>query len=200
MENFVGPLYIVGTGLCIFLAVALITWIYDKTRRRMEHSTLGRLTYGGDKWWGTRPHFQDGSPEVRFELPGGKSGPDPEAIEKFEVLWKERNRFLDAAVVPALEDLDNVLEDLPLEEQRAVLGTEDAESIEVTTAHLEKTWILAEIALLDLQSDESSSVPKWCWALEFTVAWDDEHSRTAHFDLEGNLLSYDLSCTVFVPS
>lgn len=200
MENIVGPLYIIGTGICIFLAVGLIAWIYDKTRRRIVHPSLGELTYAGDKWWGSRPHFRDGLPAVRLELPGGKPGPDSEAVEKFEALWKERDRYLEAAVGHALEDLDNVAADLPPEEQREVLGCEYSEELEITTAHLEKTWVLSEIALRDLQPDDSSTVPKWCWVLEFAVAWDDEHSRTAHFDLEGNLLSYDLSCTVFVPA
>ena len=34
------------------------------------------------------------------------------------------------------------------------------------------------------------------WSLEFETSWDEEHQRTAYYDLEGKLLRYDLSVTV----
>lgn len=199
MEEIIGPLYVVLIGVSIAAAAGLIAWVYDKTRRRIRHPLLGELTYTGHSWWGLRPHFQPDLPAVRFELPGGKSGPDNEAVDRLEQLWKERDTVLERIEPHAIAEMRDCLEAIEPSETEEFFGFSYQDGMPLERRHLEQNWILSEISLRDAETDDQATAPKWCWTLEFEVGWDEEHPRAAHLDLDGTVLAYDLACAVFVP-
>lgn len=199
MEEIIGPLYVVIIGVSIFAAAGAIAWVYDKTRRRIQHPVLGELTYTGGSWCGAKPHFVPNRAAVRIELPGGKSGPDSEAVERLEQLWNERDSVLEKIAPYAIDEMRDCLEAIEPSETQEFFGFAYQDGMPLERRHLENTWFLSEVSLRDAETDDRATVPKWCWTLEFDVAWDEEHPRAAHLDLDRNVLAYDLACAVFVP-
>ena len=168
MENVVGPAYVVGIVISILVAVSVIAWVYDKTRPRIEHEKLGKIYRSGGYWNGLRAY--KGS-AVRFSLPGEKSGPGDDAVEKFEELWSRLDETLEGVREEAKEEFQSLMECLT-EEERLSLQAEVEKDLGGVEANFDEHWLLVQISLEDLQQDESSDIPRWFWTLEFEVSWD----------------------------
>ena len=171
-------------------ALGGMAWVYEKTRRKIEHPVYGTLTFYGDHWAGLIPHFAPGESAVLFELPGDKKGPDPNALERFAALWARIPEVLEQVRPHAVEDLENAHD--------AVMGTrEEASTREVVERiaadpnAFTKDWQLSSVCLRPSEGHQGRH-----WSLDFEVSWDPEHQRIAYLDLDGRLLRYDLSCAV----
>ena len=163
-----------------------LAWLYEKTRRRIHHDRLGDLTgYCGD-WVGMRASFQPAEPALRFRLPGNKQGPAPATVDQFEQLWSHLEAILERIWPAAWSEYQQLRESY-------LDSPDDQKLVSEIDADFSKHWWLREIALL------RGSQNRLYWSLDFEVAWDPEHSRTAYLDLEENLLRYALSCAVIDP-
>lgn len=175
------PVLIVG-GMCTLGGLA---WLYEKTRKKIVHPRLGTMTRYDNGWVALLPHYTRGERSVRVELPGGKSGPDPEPLERFEALWSDVAQAV-ARVRPyalqALEDDGNA------DENAEIQALMERSAGDLT--RLDEDWILSGVSLY--QGERGRQY----WYLEFDVSWDVEHQRAAYLDLDGCFLRYDLSCSV----
>jgi hypothetical protein len=179
------PAVIIG-GMCLLGGMA---WAYEKTRRKIEHPVYGTLTFYGDHWAGLAPPLAPGSPSVRFEIPGGKKGPEEGAVERFTAFWSRMPEVVELVRPHAVVDLENAHD--------AVAGTRDEtltkdiiERISADPASFDKDWTLSAVALRPgLRGGQH-------WTLEFEVGWDAEHQRAAYLDLDGRFLRYELSCAM----
>lgn len=187
------PLYVVGTGAGIVLMTAAIAWVYEKTRKRLEHPSLGQIIYSHGHWSGLRKHFSPDEPAIRFELPGDREGPEPEAVEKFEGLWSEMPSILDSIRPAATAEYADIKDTDDSKEHRELVA-EIAQAMEFSSESFDKYWQLSEIALKEGQHSENED--GWLWCLEFEVAWDVEHTRSAHLNLNKELVEYNLSCAM----
>lgn len=192
VEKIIGPLYVVGSGLGILLMTSAVAWIYEKTRRRLEHPVLGQLVFNGESWQGLRPHHKAGGVAVRIELPGDKSGPDSEAVERFLKLWSAIEPTLANLLPVALDEFAELWSELD-EKSRAELNAEMGQDLgdRISPEAFTALWSLSSVTLQDESQDET---PRWQWSLEFDVAWDIEHTRVAFLDLDHGLVNYGLSC------
>lgn len=78
-------------------------------------------------------------------------------------------------------DIEDAYEGTPEEE----LVAQIAEEISDPTA-FDSHWTLAGVT----RSDSGH----YLWSLEFDVAWDPEHTRSAYYDSEGAFFAYGLTC------
>ncbi len=187
MSKFLVPFYVVGGGFGLLMTACVAAWIYEKTRKTLEHPRLGRLTFSSGLWTGLR-HYIPAQPAVRFTLPGDKSGPDPMQVERFEQLWSALGETLERIRPHAMGEY-NEIKDC---DQDSELTTEISASLNESEKGFDKYWNLAEIGLQERPKG------KFCWNLELEVAWDIEHSRAASLDLDGQVLNYGLSCALVV--
>ena len=185
MKSLWVPLSLFGGGLLLLLSLGALAWLYEKTRRRIHHDQLGDLTAYGHDWTGLRVHIHSGEPALRFRLPGDKQGPSPATVAQFEQLWSHLEDILERIRPAAWSEYEQIRECLDSPEDRKLVGEIDSD--------FSRHWWLREIALL------RGSQKRLYWSLDFEVAWDPEHSRTAYLDLEEKLLHYDLSCAVIDP-
>lgn len=178
------PAMIVGTAL----AVGALLEIYQRTRKTLDHPQWGVMTYDGE-WW-SFPWSPLGDPTaLRIELMGTRQGPDPQALEIF-AHWQTRLEKLTSQVMPhAREDLQTLHE--------CLRDTREASLTEPLIRQLQaggpETVPGCRLVALRLWQGRQKA---WRLSLDYQMAWDDEHERTASFDSEGRLLHYDLSCTV----
>ena len=166
-----------------------LAWIYEKTRRKIEHPKWGTLVLDGDQWRFLVPHYRQGEPAVTVEIPGSRKAPDSEDLDRFEKLWPRVSDMVEAARDRAIEDLQDAYDAVLGEPFEAELRP-IVERVAADPKALDNDWKLAAMRVYHgLRGDRY-------WNLEFEPSWDEEHQRTAYFDLEGNFLRYDLSVTV----
>lgn len=165
-----------------------LVWIYDKTRKRISHPRLGTLTYFGDHWEASVPHYRPGKPAVRVAIPGTAKGPDEQESERFEALWGRIPDLIETIRPHALRDLED--------NHDSVIGTRDegltagiVERVAANPRTLDEDWVLSAVAVHQGRRDRF-------WAVEFQVSWDEEHQRTAYLDENGQVVCYDASCVV----
>lgn len=177
---------VIMTGM---VALGGLAWVYEKTRRKFVHPRWGTLTLEGDRWRFMVPHYRAGEPAVTVELLGGKTAPDEEEIERFEALWGRVADLVEKVRPLAIEDLhdayDAVLGDSFETQLRPIV-----ERVAADPSALDADWKLASIRVY-----QGSKGQKF-WSLEFEPSWDEEHQRSAYFDLEDNVVLYDLSVAV----
>lgn len=190
MDRLLAPLIVVGGGFGLLLTACGIAWVYEKTRKKIEHPSLGTLTFQGDSWIGLRAHFRQGQPAIRFELPGDKDGPEFQSVDRFEQLWASLEKTLAKIRPAALEEFDEIKDCCDDPDHLELVADIEKHRLD-NPEEFDKHWILSEIGLL------AGSRPYW--DLEFEVAWDIEHSRSACLDLDGRLLIYTLSCALGDP-
>lgn len=191
MNKLLVPLYIVGGGFGLLMTACAAAWVYEKTRRRLEHPVLGCLTHRGDSWTGLR-HYRKNEAAIRFELPGDKNGPDQKAVERFELLWASLEESLSTVRPHAIAEYEQIKECYEESEHRALVD-EISAALQSSGPAFDKYWSLAEVGLREEPKG------KLYWQLDFEVAWDIEHSRAAYLDLDGQVLTYNLSCAVVDP-
>ncbi|MCA9779182.1 MAG: hypothetical protein KC800_20780 [Candidatus Eremiobacteraeota bacterium] len=175
--------WLVSVAVGGFALLCGVAFVYEKSRKKIEHPELGRLTYDWGSWSGTLPHYQ-GESVVRFEFPGKKAGPTAEQCEELLSFWKSLKAKVGEAHEAALEeflDIKDAYEDTP----EASLVAQIEEDGQDPSA-FEKHWVLVGVNRV-----EDSP---YLWSLEFEVAWDPEHTRSAYFDSEGALYGYGLTC------
>lgn len=170
------------------LTLGGLVWIYDKTRKRIVHPRLGTLTFFGDHWEGSTPHYRSGKPAVRVEIGGSRKGPSEEETERFEALWKRINELVEEIRPHALRDLED--------NHDSLVGTRDeeltagiVERVAANPLAFDDDWVLSAVAVHQGREERF-------WALEFQVSWDAEHQRTAYVDGSGKVVGYDASCVV----
>ena len=176
--------WLLSVGVGGFAVLCGVAFIYEKSRKKVDHPELGRLTYDWGSWSGTLPHYRNEGPAVRFHIPGKKTGPTTQECEELLAFWKTlENKVVEArnSAIQEFLDIEEAYEGTPEEE----LVAEIAEDISDPTA-FDSHWTLAGVA-------RSESGP-YQWSLEFDVAWDPEHTRSAYFDSEGALFAYGLTC------
>lgn len=195
VDSLVGPIYVVGVAVALLIAVSGIAWLYEKTRPKMNHPSLGELSFFGGFWNGLR-NFRSNA--IRLSLPGEKSGPGDDTVTKFEGLWSRLDTLLETVKSNAVEEFRDCVGSLD-EEERKLLEAEVERDLGDVERNFQEHWTLVGVRLEDLQEDETSDIPRWYWMLEFEVSWDPEHTRTAYLNLDGELIYYDLTCVVFVP-
>ena len=171
------------------ITLGSLTWLYEKTRRKFQHPRWGLLTLDGEHWRFLVPHYRAGEPAVSVEIPGTRKEPNAADLELFNKLWDEVSEFVERARPHAIEDLqdsyDSVLGE-PLEaELRPIV-----EQIAADPKSLDTHWKLSSISIHQGRDHQRY------WNLEFEPSWDEEHQRSAYFDLTGKLHRYDLSVTV----
>lgn len=179
------PAMIIG-GMC---ALGGLAWLYERTRKKVEHPRLGRLTFYGDHWVGTVPHYLAQNPPVRIEVPGTRKGPDEQDLERLEALWPKLGALICEIRPHAVEDLEDAHDAV----QGTDLGelTRDViERVATDPAQLDSDWTLSAVAL------QTGLRGQRHWCLEFEVSWDAEHQRSAYLDLDGRFLRYEMSCAV----
>jgi hypothetical protein len=180
--------WLVSAGVSSFALLCLGAWVYEKTRKKIQHPKLGPLVYDWGTWSGLIVHYKPGEPGVRFELPGPKSGPvlaDSEALLEF---WSGIQVRVQEARCPAWEEFQELAEDYGEEgDAEAELFQEIQEDCLSDESAFENHWWLVSLAL---SSDDCA----YTWCLEFEVSWDPEHTRSAYFDSDANLQDYALSC------
>ncbi len=179
------PLLIIG-GMCLLSGLA---WLYEKTRKKIDCVGLGTVTYSGENWSGLIPHFQTGEPAVRFEIPGGKSGPNPTDVDRLLQFWQTVSQQLDLIRPLAMVELEDCFDNVSGTRDEAPLA-EILERTATDSKALDRDWSLCQVGLYE------GSTRERYWALDFEVTWDVEHTRCAYLDLGGGLLGYDLSCVV----
>lgn len=179
------PVLIIG-GM---MTLGGLAWLYEKTRKRIEHPRLGTLTYYGDHWQALVPRAP-GKLSVRWEIPGNRKGPDQDDLARFEALWARLDTVLDSVRPQALIDLEDCFD--------AVTGTRDEADLQAVleraasgaSGGLEQDWTLAGLGIYRGAGGQRY------WTLEFDVTWDPEHQRMAYLDMDGSFVLYDLSCAV----
>lgn len=175
------PALIIG-GMCSLIGLA---WVYEKTRKKIQHPKLGAMTYYDNGWVVFVAHYNPKEGRVRVEIPGSKAGPEEPLVDNFERFW-ERIQETVATVRPhaiaSLEDDYDATDD-PL--IQAIL-----ERTSQSHEHLDQDWQLSQVSLIQGRDQ------KYYWYLEFQVSWDEEHQRAAYLDLEGHFLRYEMSCSV----
>ena len=179
--------WLFSTAVASLGLLCAAAWVYEKTRRRIEHPSLGTLTYQGESWAGLKAHFDSNYPAVQFEIPGNKEGPNEEECEKFLNFWTGIQGTIDQIrphAIEAFQEIRDAYEDQPEAELVDNINSSLSEKVE----SFDKHWILSEVC----QSLESESLV--IWTLEFEVAWDIEHSRAAYLGAGKQVLSYNLSC------
>ena len=178
------PALIIGGALTL----GGLVWLYDKTRKRIVHPKLGTLTFYGDHWEAMVPHYRPGKSAVRVEIPGTKTGPGQEELERFDTLWTRIAELVEGVRPHALRDLED--------NHDAVIGTRNegltvkiVERVAANPTALDDDWVLTAVSVYPGRRDRF-------WALEFGVNWDEEHGRTAYLNGEGQVVVYDASCVV----
>ena len=175
--------WLISAGVSGFALLCLGAFVYEKTRKKVQHPKLGTLVYDWGSWSGMIAHYKPGEVAVRIELPGSKKGPDLEACEGFLRFWEGVEARVADARELAVEEF--------LEIRDAYDDEPESDSIEQilqasTDEAFEEYWCLVGAC--------SSSDATYRWSLEFEVAWDPEHTRSAYFDSSGELKGYALSC------
>ena len=176
--------WLLSVGVGGFALLCGVAFIYEKSRKKLDHPELGRLTYDWGSWSGTLPHYKNEGPAVRFDIPGKKAGPTAQECEELLAFYKSVKDRIGAARESAIQeslDIEEAYEGTPEEELVARI----AEEISDPTA-FDSYWTLAGVA-------RSDSGP-YLWSLEFDVAWDPEHTRSAYYDSEGDFFAYGLTC------
>ena len=166
-----------------------LAWVYEKTRRKVQHPKWGTLVLDGDQWRFLVPHFLEAEPAVTVEIPGGRKEPHAEDLERFEKVWPRMPEMVEAARVRAIEDLQDAYDAVLGESLEAELRP-IVERVAADPKALDQDWKLGAVRIYEGQQGGRY------WSLEFETSWDEEHQRTAYYDLEGKLLRYDLSVTV----
>lgn len=176
--------WLLGAALSGFAALCAAAWVYEKTRKKIDHPELGPLTFEWDSWSGLVPHYRSSEPAIRFDLPGTKSGPDPEAVNSLLELQTEMATMVTEIRPHAIQEFEEIAACYEGEpEEELVEQISDGGSQE-----FDQHWSLVGLVL---ENPEHSS---YAFAFEFEVEWDPEHTRSAYFDGNRNLLSYGLSC------
>ena len=177
-----------GIGLGGLGVLSAAAWVYEKTRKKIEHPNLGVLVYGSGSWSGLLPHFKTGQPAVRFELPGDKEGPNAQEIDRFQDFWKNMESTVSSlrdSAIAEFEEISEAYED----SEEAELVENIQKKLSLDAASFDEYWILIEV-----YREVSELAPSVGWVLEFEVAWDVEHSRAAYLSVDGQLLAYNLTC------
>lgn len=198
MEQIIGPLYVIVACIGVLLMVSIIAWIYDKTRKRVEHPTLGLLTFADDSWTGLKEHYRNGEQALRIVIPGNRHGPDSQAVEQLEKVWQHLASLVASVRPVAWEEYLDV-KDCSEEKEHVALVQRIAEETEKKAESFDDFWTLSQIELREEPCGDEDQDLCWVWSLEFEVAWDIEHSRCAFLDLEQHLLAYDLACAIALP-
>ncbi len=171
------------------MTLGSLAWLYEKTRRKIQHPRWGVLTHDGDHWRFLVPHYRAGEPAVSVEIPGTRKEPDVADLEHFSKLWDKISEFVEQARSRAIEDLQDTYDAVLGEPFEATLRP-IVELVAADPQSLDAHWKLSSVSIH--QGRDSQRY----WNLEFEPSWDEEHQRSAYFDLTGKLLSYDLSVTV----
>lgn len=182
-------LYFPAVIIAGMVTLGSLAWVYEKTRRKIVHPKWGTLTLEGDHWRFLVPHYRVGEPAVTVELSGDKTAPDGEELERFEALWGRVGELVEKARPLAIEDLQDAYDAVLGESFEAQLRP-IVERVAADPLALDVDWKLTSISLYQGKG------ARRFWNLEFEPSWDEEHQRSAYFDLEGNFLLYDLSVTV----
>lgn len=162
-------------------------WISEKTRRKAEHPKLGKLAYSWGSWSGEMPHYRPDEAPIKFELPGPKSAPDPMVCETFLEFWNKVQEKVSQIRPLAIEEFRELFDE-EYDHPEANLLESVQSSLDANEEQFEEHWVLHQLSL----SEESDSLVNW--TMEFEVSWDEEHSRSAYLDSDGEILSYNLSC------
>ena len=173
--------WLITTGAAGFGLLCVGAVVYERTRKKIVHPELGRLTYEWGTWIGSR---EVESRPVRFELPGPRSGPDEQACRKLTELWPRLPQLVEKCRESALLEFEETCEDYEGGDLD-LIKTE----LKADPNNLLKHWKLYCVAL-----SNEHTLP---WTLEFEVTWDPEHTRSAFFNSEVCLVDYQLSCSVF---
>jgi uncharacterized protein DUF6985 len=175
--------WLISVGVSGFALLCLGGWIYEKARKKILHPKLGPLVYDWGTWSGLMAHYNSGEASVRFELPGSKEGPSPEQCEEFLKFWDGiQGRVAEAREMAVEEFLE--LRDAYDEDEESDFLNQIVQACSDDT--FEKHWSLVGVS--------RSLNESYVWSLEFEVAWDPEHTRSAYFDSTGRLKGYALSC------
>jgi hypothetical protein len=176
--------WLVSVGVGGFALLCGVAFIYEKSRKKIEHPELGRLTYDWGSWSGLFPHYKGEGPAVRFQIPGKKAGPTAQACEELLGFYKSVEDRVGEARESAIQEFLDI-EEAYQESPERELVARIADELTDPTA-FDSYWRLAGVA-------RSDSGP-YLWSLEFDVAWDPEHTRSAYYDSEGALFAYGLTC------
>lgn len=179
------PAIIIG-GMC---ALGGLVWVYEKTRKKVQHPRLGTMTFYDDGWVTTLQRDGGKGRPVRVELPGDRKHPQEDEVLRFEALWARIDEVVEALRPHAIEELEDAHD--------AVIGSSDEAPAKAALERAAKggtefaqDWVLSAIN----QHEGRSGQPFWC--LVFEVSWDEEHQRAAYLEADGAFRHYDLSSTV----
>ena len=172
-----------GAAFTGFMALCGVAWVYERTRKKIQHPELGQLTFEWDTWSGLLPHYRQEEPAVRFELPGSKQQPEPGSPEKLLDFWSSISQTISTIRPHAIEEFMEIASAYEGEPEEEIVDQVSQSQGEDFDQH----WSLVGIVLEDNESEAT-------WTLEFEVEWDPEHTRSAYLDNHGNLLGYGLSC------
>ncbi|MFA7482130.1 MAG: hypothetical protein WC314_16615 [Vulcanimicrobiota bacterium] len=179
--------WLLSVGIGGFLLLCGVALLYEKSRKKLDHPQLGRLTYEWGSWSGSLAHYKVGNVPVRFLLPGSKRGPEEGLCQELLEFWKSIETRVQHARDFGVEEFREI-EEAYDEAEEAELMERILSDLERDVAEFDNHWLLIGIVREDS--------PNYTWALEFHVAWDEEHTRTAYFDSQGGLRGYFLTCTV----
>lgn len=180
--------WLVGMGMAGLGLLGAAAWLYEKTRKKIQHPSLGTLTFRSGSWTGLLSHYQAEQPAIRFELPGDKSGPSAAELDRFLDFWKNIESTVDTIREQAILKFEEIA-DAYEESEEAELVSEIQEKLDSDPKSFDQYWVLVEI-----YREVSKIAPTVGWVLEFEVSWDVEHNRSAYLSVDGQLLNYDLSC------
>ena len=166
-----------------------LAWLYEKTRKKVQHPRWGLLTLDGANWRFLVPHYRPEESAISVEIPGTSKEPHAEALEQFTKLWDDISEIVELARPHAIEDLQDAYDAVLGEPLEATLRP-IVELVASDPKALDTHWKLSSISVHQGQNEQQY------WNLEFEPSWDEEHQRSAYFDMKGKFLRYDLSVTV----
>jgi hypothetical protein len=179
--------WLISTAVGGVALLCVAAWVYEKTRRHIDHPELGKLTHQWDCWRGLRPHYNIELPAVAFELPGDKTGPSAQDCVQFLQFWSNLPKTVALVRSHAIEEFREIQECYE-DEPDATLVEEIGSRLENDEASFDTDWQLAQVSKAPNSSSQVG------WTLDFEVSWDIEHTRTAYLDEAGELLAYNLTC------
>lgn len=174
--------WLVTAGFTSFGLLCFGAFVYEKTRKKVEHPKLGPLTFEWGTWVGSLPSPTDGEPSVRFELPGPRTGPQESLCEEMTILWSQIATLTSEARPSALEEFEEIQDNYESDAIEHI-----AQAVASDPKSFEKFWTLAGV--YRTKSEDGLMA----WRLEFEVDWDPEHTRSAHFSQELGFSGYTLS-------
>jgi len=179
--------WLISSAVGGVVALCAVAWLYDKTRRRVDHPELGELIYHWGCWRGLRPHYDPNLAAVSLEIPGNRAGPNAEDCDRVVKFWDSISETVSGLRAVAIEEFRDLEEDGECEAGDASIE-EISAGLQSDEASFDRYWQLSQVSRI---AKVSSPIR---WTLDFEVVWDIEHTRTAFLDDSGNLLAYNLTC------